>query len=474
MVLATLKQHELPPELLNLELNEKLLNQLPRNFERSLNRLGELGVSLTLDNFGSGSSPLEYFQRFRFDRLKIHQSLVRKIGDQSVSASVLSGIVAMARKMGVQIVAEGVERSEQRERLLAEGCEVGQGFLFGRPMSEEALTERVNRRRETAEPTDDIPAPEPIQDDAQTGNDDSLEEESSSPQEHAPLPTKDAFDEPHEDSPRAPVELLPSIPPELSGDLPEISVPQTPLEETPSNLDAVRSESSDRIAIPAQFVAETITQQQGEPEETHTEARELGRYTAPAPGKRASQWRIHGVLAIVALVIWGFNLWPEAIQSVPPTKAEVPVQSQDTEANALTQSPATADGSDLAPTLQDISPTATPAVSPHQLIEVAQAWAKAWSEQRVDAYLELYARRFEPSGELSRDEWSAQRRVRIQRPKKIDVQLGTIEAELIDSERGRVSFDQRYTSDNYSDSVRKTLELIQEDGTWKILMERSG
>ena len=101
----------------------------------------ELGVGLTLDNFGSGSSALEYFRRYHFDRLKIDRSLVQTIGRGSASTSVLTGIVALARKMNVQIVAEGIEQREELEQLRAEGCDQGQGFLFSRPLSADMIAE---------------------------------------------------------------------------------------------------------------------------------------------------------------------------------------------------------------------------------------------------------------------------------------------------------------------------------------------
>ena len=96
-------------------------------------KLGDFGIGLTLDNFGSGSSALEHFQRFRFARLKIDRSVIQSLGRRPESASVAGGIVALARRMKVQIIAEGIETPTELEALLAEGCELGQGFLFSRP-----------------------------------------------------------------------------------------------------------------------------------------------------------------------------------------------------------------------------------------------------------------------------------------------------------------------------------------------------
>ncbi len=440
MVLAALKEHDLPPELLNLEVNERLLKQLPRDFEDSLKRLSELGVSLTLDNFGSGSSALEYFQRFRFGRLKIHQSLVRTIGDQSVSASVLSGIVAMARKMGVQIVAEGIEEPDQRERLLAEGCDVGQGFLFGRPMSEDALAELMSMTGDLAEP-----APAGVE----AGDRQSQPDGSPA---RGQL-TRSPGEEPAR-------ELLAPLPAELSMPSPELSMPIEPA--------APPAESP--AEPPAQPLAEEPILTAGE------ELRDRDRYAASATLKKsAGKWRIHAVLATAALAIWGFYFWPGAPGVAKPGVAEAVVVSPDAGAPASEPTDSAA-GATAEPAIREapaVRQTPAATLQAPQVIALAQTWARAWSEQRVDAYLGLYATDFSPPNELSRSEWEAQRRFRILRPRQIDVRLSALEAEPVSEQRARVSFDQSYTSDNYSDTVRKTLELIRQGSAWKILAERA-
>ncbi len=107
-----------------------------------------------------------------------------------------------------------------------------------------------------------------------------------------------------------------------------------------------------------------------------------------------------------------------------------------------------------------------------ELVAVARAWARAWSEKRIDDYLGFYASSFSPSEGMGRDEWQAQRRERLAGPRTIAVELRGVEAEPVSSERARVSFDQAYRSDTFSDEVRKTLELVREDGRWRILEER--
>jgi diguanylate cyclase (GGDEF)-like protein len=138
---TVLEEHNLPPAMLNLELSERLLTSLPEDLEEPLRRLEALGVGLTLDNFGRGSSALEHFKRFRFRRLKIDKSLVWTIGRVSESGDVLSGILALAHKINLHLIASGIERSEEATRLMAEGCELGQGFLFSKPVTGDLVLE---------------------------------------------------------------------------------------------------------------------------------------------------------------------------------------------------------------------------------------------------------------------------------------------------------------------------------------------
>ncbi len=108
-----------------------------------------------------------------------------------------------------------------------------------------------------------------------------------------------------------------------------------------------------------------------------------------------------------------------------------------------------------------------------ELIDATLDWARAWAEQRPEAYLRLYSRHFQPPKSMSRGAWEAQRKERISAPDFIQVDVSGLEAELLDPEHARVTFDQAYRSDNFRDAMRKTLDLVREDGGWKILDERA-
>jgi uncharacterized protein (TIGR02266 family) len=105
--------------------------------------------------------------------------------------------------------------------------------------------------------------------------------------------------------------------------------------------------------------------------------------------------------------------------------------------------------------------------------EAVRAWARAWSEQRVDDYLSSYSKEFVPPNDLSRSEWEASRRERLLAPASITLTLEALSEEEIATGRTRVTFDQSYETATYSDKVRKTVLLVWEDESWKIAVEES-
>jgi diguanylate cyclase (GGDEF)-like protein/PAS domain S-box-containing protein len=131
----------LQPTRLELELTESMLMRAPESAIAMLNRLNDLGVSLAMDDFGTGYSNLSYLGRLPFDRLKIDQSFVRDLNDSPHNESIVRAIIAMASALSLDLVAEGIEKSEQQAFLKREGCSTGQGYLLGRPMPAPAFFE---------------------------------------------------------------------------------------------------------------------------------------------------------------------------------------------------------------------------------------------------------------------------------------------------------------------------------------------
>ena len=104
-----------------------------------LRALKDLGVRLAMDDFGTGYSSLAHLRRFPLDVIKVDRSFVAGLGDGQGS-SIAGAIVSLAHALGLRTVAEGIEDDEQRRAVLALGCDVGQGFLFARPMPADDLT----------------------------------------------------------------------------------------------------------------------------------------------------------------------------------------------------------------------------------------------------------------------------------------------------------------------------------------------
>lgn len=134
--------------------------------------------------------------------------------------------------------------------------------------------------------------------------------------------------------------------------------------------------------------------------------------------------------------------------------------------------PETAPGAAEAAPTATPAPAAAPAVAPDTAaIESAiRAWARAWSTQDLSAYFFAYSQDFVPEGGLTRAAWETQRRDRISRPGRIAVNVSDIRTEPT-AQGIRASFVQDYESDNFSDTVTKTLDLVREDGNWKIVRE---
>jgi diguanylate cyclase (GGDEF)-like protein len=133
MVEATLQGNGLDPSRLELEITESaIIGEEPSVIE-AVHSLKELGVDLALDDFGTGYSSLTHLIRFPIDRIKIDRSFVSRIGNDPQSDAIVAALVGMAHRLGLSVTGEGVETEAQERFLLAEDCDILQGFLIGRP-----------------------------------------------------------------------------------------------------------------------------------------------------------------------------------------------------------------------------------------------------------------------------------------------------------------------------------------------------
>ena len=141
----TMAEHELPAHLLELELTESMLMKDVPQTTAKLNQLKKMGFRISIDDFGTGFSSLNYLRHFPLDVLKIDQSFVRELFDEGAALAIIESIIALARSLGMRTVAEGVETAEQRAILESSGCDILQGYLISRPLPEAEFLEWVQR-----------------------------------------------------------------------------------------------------------------------------------------------------------------------------------------------------------------------------------------------------------------------------------------------------------------------------------------
>jgi EAL domain-containing protein (putative c-di-GMP-specific phosphodiesterase class I) len=111
----------------------------PYRAEQQMRLLHELGVNFVIDNFGIAHSSMAYLKRFPVQKLKIDHSFIRDVLADPDDAAIVSAIIAMGHSLGLRVVAEGVETSEQSAFLRGTGCDEAQGFLFGRPVPHDEM-----------------------------------------------------------------------------------------------------------------------------------------------------------------------------------------------------------------------------------------------------------------------------------------------------------------------------------------------
>jgi EAL domain-containing protein (putative c-di-GMP-specific phosphodiesterase class I) len=121
------------PGALWLEITESTLMRDAESAVSALGALRALGLHLAVDDFGSGYSSLRYLERLPVEALKIDRSFIEGLGVRNDSTAIVNAIVGLARALHLSTVAEGIETTEQYQRIRAMGCEQGQGYLFGPP-----------------------------------------------------------------------------------------------------------------------------------------------------------------------------------------------------------------------------------------------------------------------------------------------------------------------------------------------------
>src|SRR5208282_6494853 len=134
-IARTLRATGVKPELLEMEITEGVFMSSVPDAASQIAAMARLGVRLSVDDFGTGYSCLNYLHQLPLHTLKIDRSFISKLLEPDGTRPIVEAIVTLARKLGLQTVADGVENEEQLALLRAAGCDLIQGFLFSRPLS---------------------------------------------------------------------------------------------------------------------------------------------------------------------------------------------------------------------------------------------------------------------------------------------------------------------------------------------------
>jgi diguanylate cyclase (GGDEF)-like protein len=148
VIVGALASSGLQPTRLEIEITETVLLHNRETALAVLHQLRALGVRIAMDDFGTGYSSLTYLQCFPFDKIKIDRSFVKDITENAGSLNIVRAVAALAKGMGMTATAEGVETSEQLERIASEGCTEMQGFLFSKPLPAQEIERRFLSGRE--------------------------------------------------------------------------------------------------------------------------------------------------------------------------------------------------------------------------------------------------------------------------------------------------------------------------------------
>jgi diguanylate cyclase (GGDEF)-like protein/PAS domain S-box-containing protein len=144
---AIAREFGLAAGALVVEITEGVLLDATEEVRDVLKRFNEGGLAIALDDFGTGYSSLAYLKQFKIDFLKIDRAFIRGLADEASDLAICEAIIAMAHRLGIKVVAEGIETDAQRMLLAASRCDFGQGYLFARPMPAEAFAAAYLRPR---------------------------------------------------------------------------------------------------------------------------------------------------------------------------------------------------------------------------------------------------------------------------------------------------------------------------------------
>ena len=147
----TLRRHGLPPQLLEIELTESVAVVDCERASRLISAIRALGVAVAIDDFGTGFSSLSSLRKLTFDKIKIDREFVSEVDRRRDSQAICQSIIALARGLGIRVLAEGVERRQEYEWLKQHGCECFQGYYFSPPLEDSAFVDFIRNKKTLAD-----------------------------------------------------------------------------------------------------------------------------------------------------------------------------------------------------------------------------------------------------------------------------------------------------------------------------------
>ncbi|NCO01453.1 MAG: EAL domain-containing protein [Epsilonproteobacteria bacterium] len=143
---ATIQETGFDQKRLELEITESQIMKNPQSAIATLNSVHNMGIKISVDDFGTGYSSLSYLKRLPIDTLKIDRSFVKDADHDEEDAAIVGVIIALAKSLNLNFIAEGVETQEQLDFLLSQGCYNIQGFFFSKPLPVDAFREFLKER----------------------------------------------------------------------------------------------------------------------------------------------------------------------------------------------------------------------------------------------------------------------------------------------------------------------------------------
>jgi diguanylate cyclase (GGDEF)-like protein len=139
---------DIPPQAIAIEITENLLMENQAEVVNALDKVRQQGISVSIDDFGTGYCSFSYLKNYAIDYLKIDKSFVQNISSNNKDIALCEAIIVMAKKLNIKVIAEGIETEQQKQLLIQAGCDLGQGYLLARPLSnndfEKLLIEQNN------------------------------------------------------------------------------------------------------------------------------------------------------------------------------------------------------------------------------------------------------------------------------------------------------------------------------------------